>query len=98
MSHIVWSQWDDVEAPSGITVLGPATASLDSDAIKDVTFYVPPYMSGLAGLNPSLQMPNLEYLQMPNAGYDDAVAFRREGLAICNAAGGCTIYPLPNSP
>jgi len=87
MNHVVWSQWDDVEAPSGITVLGPATAPLGSDAVKDVTFYVPTYMSGLAGLNPSLEMPELEYLQMPNAGYDDAMAFRREGLAICNAQG-----------
>jgi len=87
MNHVVWSQWDDIEAPSGVTVLGPATAPLDSDAIKDVTFYVPTYMSGLAGLQPSVEMPNLEYLQMPNAGYDDAMAFRREGLAICNARG-----------
>lgn len=87
MNHVVWTQWDDLEAPPGITVLGPATAPLGSDATKDVTFYVPEYMSGLSGLSPSLDMPRLEYLQMPNAGYDDAIAFRREGLAICNARG-----------
>jgi len=44
-------------------------------------------MSGLAGLTPVGDMPALQYLQMPNAGYDDAIAFRREGLAICNARG-----------
>lgn len=87
MNHVVWSQWDDLEVPHGITLLGPATAPLDSEAMRDVTFYVPPYMSGLAGLTPVGDMPTLQYLQMPNAGYDDAIAFRREGLAICNARG-----------
>jgi phosphoglycerate dehydrogenase-like enzyme len=32
-------------------------------------------------------MPKLQYLQMPNAGYDVAIAFRRDGLAICSARG-----------
>jgi phosphoglycerate dehydrogenase-like enzyme len=87
MNHVVWTQWDDLQAPPGITVLGPSIAPLGSAAAQDVTFYVPEYMSGLAGLTPSMDMPHLEYLQMPNAGFDDAIAFRREGLAICNARG-----------
>jgi phosphoglycerate dehydrogenase-like enzyme len=33
------------------------------------------------------RMPNLQHLQLPNAGYDDAVAFAREGLTIHNARG-----------
>ena len=32
-------------------------------------------------------MPNLKVLQMPNAGYDDALAYLRPGLTLCNAAG-----------
>lgn len=87
MNHVVWTQWDDLEVPAGITVLGPNTAPLDSEGVEPVTFYVPPYMSGLAGLTPVESMPNLRYLQMPNAGFDDAIAFRREGLDICNARG-----------
>ena len=87
MNHVVWTQWDDMVAPEGITVLGPATAPPGSPALADVTFYVPTYMSGAAGLSQLEHMPNLQYLQMPNAGYDDALLHRRDGLAICNAQG-----------
>lgn len=87
MKHIAWTQWDDLVAPEGVTLLGPASAPLDSDLIETVTFYAPPYMSGLAGLEPSRRMPNLQYLQMPNAGYDETHPFRRENLLICNARG-----------
>jgi phosphoglycerate dehydrogenase-like enzyme len=87
MNHVVWTQWDDLVAPEGITLLGPKTAPLDSDLISEVTFYAPAYMSGLAGLEPSRKMPKLRYLQMPNAGYDETHPYRREGLDICNARG-----------
>lgn len=87
MNHVVWTQWDDLLAPEGITVLGPTTAPIDSAAMADVTFYVPRYMSGLAGLEPIRGMSSLRHVQLPNAGYDDAVAFRREGLTFCNARG-----------
>lgn len=87
MNHIAWTQWDDLVAPEGVTLLGPASAPLDSDLIETVTFYAPPYMSGLAGLEPSRRMPNLQYLQMPNAGFDETHPFRRENLLICNARG-----------
>lgn len=87
MNHVVWTQWDDLEAPDGITLVGPATLPLDSDDLGQITVYVPPYMTGLAGLEPVTRMGNLRYLQMPNAGYDDAIAFAREGMDICNARG-----------
>lgn len=87
MNHVVWTQWDDIEAPPGVTVLGPQSAPIDSDAMSEVTFYVPRYMSGLAGLEPISRMTSLDTVQLPNAGYDDAVAFRREGLTFCNARG-----------
>ncbi len=74
MNHVVWTQWDDLLAPEGITVLGPTTAPIDSAAMADVTFYVPRYMSGLAGLEPIRGMSSLRHVQLPNAGYDDAVA------------------------
>ncbi|MDA9114365.1 NAD(P)-binding domain-containing protein [Pontimonas sp.] len=87
MNHVVWTQWDDMVAPEGITLLGPGTAPPGSSQLADVTFYVPTYMSGAEGLAQLEHMPNLEYLQMPNAGYDDALLHRRDGLAICNAQG-----------
>ncbi len=87
MEQTVWTQWDDLEVPAGLSVLGPATAPIGSSAFAGVTFYVPPYMSGLEGLEPIRRMPDLQYVQLPNAGYDDAVAFRRSGLVFCNARG-----------
>lgn len=85
--HVVWTQWEDLDMPPGIEARHPGNAPLDSDAIGDVTFYVPPYMSGAKGLKPVLRMPALSTLQLANAGYDDAVAFARPGLDICNARG-----------
>lgn len=87
VQHVAWTEWTDMEAPAGVILLNPETAPLDSEAIEPVTFYVPPYMTGLAGLTPVERMPNLRHLQLANAGYDDAVAFAREGLTIYNARG-----------
>ena len=87
MNHVVWTQWSDVLAPEGIRVLNPETAPFGSSEISATTFYVPPQMSGATGLAQVNNMPNLQYLQMPNAGYEDALAYRREGLVICNAKG-----------
>jgi phosphoglycerate dehydrogenase-like enzyme len=87
MGHIVWTQWDDLDAPPGVTLLGPSSAPIGGDAFQEVTFYVPRYMAGPEGLHPIRQMPALQYVQLPNAGYDDAVDFRRAGLVFCNARG-----------
>jgi phosphoglycerate dehydrogenase-like enzyme len=87
MEHVAWVEWDDFEGPPGVTVLGPHTAPLDSDAITPVTFYVPPYMTGRKGLAPVTRMPHLRTLQLPNAGYDDALELARPGMDICNARG-----------
>ncbi len=87
MNHVVWTQWADLEGPEGVTMLHPDNAPLDGDAIEQVTFYVPAYMAGRAGLEPVRRMPNLLHLQLPNAGYDDAVEFARPGLAVHNARG-----------
>lgn len=87
MSHVVWTEWADIDAPPGVTMLHPGNAPLDGDAIESVTFYVPPYMSGRVGLEPVKRMPHLRHLQLANAGYDDAVDYARPGLTIYNARG-----------
>ena len=87
VEHVVWVEWEDFDVPTGVTLLGPGTAPLDSEAIAPVTFYVPPYMTGWKGLEPVKRMPNLRTLQLPNAGYDDAFPLARPGLDICNARG-----------
>jgi len=84
MSQVVWTQWDDLEIPSAFKKLSPATTPADGGDFSEVTFYMPAYMGGRAALELTKQMPNLKYLQMPNAGYDDAMEFVRTGMTLCN--------------
>jgi phosphoglycerate dehydrogenase-like enzyme len=84
MSHVIWTQWDDLEVPANFKKLSPATTPADGGDFSQVTFYVPSYMGGRAALELTKQMPNLKILQMPNAGYDDAMEFVRPGMTLCN--------------
>lgn len=87
MTEIVWTQWDDLTGPDGFEMLNPKNAPLDSARIKDVTFYVPTYMGGRNALLPIQEMPNLKYVQLPNAGFDDALEFLKPNVTLCNAKG-----------
>ena len=68
-------------------MLSPKNFPLDSSDLSKIEFYVPSYMTGAKGLSYVNQMPNLKVLQMLNAGYDDALAYLRPGLTLCNATG-----------
>ena len=83
----VWTQWSELVAPPGITLLSPENFPLDSSDLSEIDFYVPLYMGGAKALSYAAQMPNLKTLQMLNAGYDDALAYLRPGLTLCNARG-----------
>jgi phosphoglycerate dehydrogenase-like enzyme len=83
----VWTQWSDLSAPEGITLLSPDNFPLDSADLSQVDMYVPSYMEGANALSYAAKMPNLKILQMLNAGYDDAMAYLRPGLTLCNARG-----------
>lgn len=85
--QIVWTQWDDLTGPEGFEMLNPSTAPLDSKRLEEITFYVPTYMGGRAALLPILEMPNLQYIQLPNAGYDDAIEFLKPNVTLSNARG-----------
>lgn len=87
MGHVVWTQWEDLVVPDGFTKLTPSTFDLANEDLSKITFYVPQYMSGRAGYLPTQQMTNLQYFQVPNAGYDDALEFVRPGVTLCNARG-----------
>ena len=87
MSHVVWSQWDDLEVPEGFTRLSPKNCDLKEDDLSSITFYVPPYMSGREGLLPSQKMGKLKTLQLLMAGYEDALEFAKPGIQLCNAKG-----------
>ena len=88
MSQIVaWTQWDDLTAPAGVVMHSPKDFPLESSDLSKITFFVPSYMGGKDALAWAAKMPNLKVLQMPNAGYDDALAYMRPGLILCNASG-----------
>ena len=87
MTQVIWSQWDDLEVPEGFTRLSPANTSLDVDDLSAITFYVPSYMGGKQALEFSRAMTSLQYFQLPNAGFDDAIEFLNPGVVLCNARG-----------
>ena len=85
--HVVWTQWDDLNVPSKFKRLSPATNPAETSDLSEVTFYVPTYMGGRPALELTKKMPNLKILQVPNAGYDDALEFLRPGITLCNGRG-----------
>ena len=85
--HTVWSQWSDLVVPDGFTRLSPENFPLDTSDLSKITFYIPPYMTGNEFLEPVKQMTNLQYLQTPNAGYDNMIPYMRPGITLCNAKG-----------
>ena len=87
MTHVIWSQWDDLKVPAGFTRLSPVTTSLESDDLSSITFYVPTYMGGKRALEFSRTMRSLQYFQLPNAGFDDAIEYLTPGVILCNARG-----------
>jgi len=82
--QVVWTQWDDLNVPSKFKKLSPKTTPIQGGDFSEVTFYVPWYMGGRPALEMTQKMPNLKILQVPNAGYDDALAFVRPGITLCN--------------
>jgi phosphoglycerate dehydrogenase-like enzyme len=84
---VVWTQWNDLNVPSNFKRLSPATTPAETGDMSEVTFYVPTYMGGRPALELTKKMPNLKVLQVPNAGYDDAIEFLRPGITLCNGRG-----------
>jgi phosphoglycerate dehydrogenase-like enzyme len=82
--HVVWTQWDDLNVPSKFKRLSPATTPVEGGDLSEITFYVPWYMGGRPALELTKKMPNLKVLQVPNAGYDDAMEYLRSGITLCN--------------
>jgi phosphoglycerate dehydrogenase-like enzyme len=78
-----WSQWGDLDIPAGVRL---RTGPLDTD-LDQITFYAPRYTGAALELDHVPAMSALSVLQLPNAGYEDALAFARDGLTICNAKG-----------
>ncbi len=82
--HTIWTQWDDLNVPSKFKRLSPANTPVENSDLSEITFYVPTYMGGRTALELTKKMSNLKILQMPNAGYDDAIEYIRPGMTLCN--------------
>jgi phosphoglycerate dehydrogenase-like enzyme len=87
MKIIAWSQWPDLKVPSGVELRSESTHPLATSDLSEINFYAPTYFGGRKALEYVNKMPNLKYLQMPNAGYEDALEFMRGGLILANASG-----------
>ena len=85
--HVVWTQWDDLNVPANFKKLSPINTPAETGDLSEVTFYVPTYMGGYPALELSKKMPKLKVLQVPNAGYDDALDYLRPGITLCNGRG-----------
>eukprot|EP01037_Dinobryon_pediforme_P005861 gene5861-5930_t len=85
--HTVWSQWPELTVPQGFQKLSPLDFPLDNSDLSPITIYVQPYMTGAETLEPVRRMSNLQILQVPNAGYDAAIPYVRDGITLCNAQG-----------
>ena len=86
-SHVVWTEWQDLRIPDGFKRLSPESTPLNTGDLSGITFFAPSYMGGRDAFMPILRMPNLRIIQLPNAGYDDALEFMSPGITLCNARG-----------
>jgi len=84
---VVWTQWADLNLPAGITHLSTDGIAPDEADLEKIEFYVPRYMGGPQAIVMIPQMKNLKVIQSPNAGVDDVLKIRPDGVTLCNAAG-----------
>ena len=84
---VVWTQWPDLKLPAGVTHLPTDGISPAAGDLNKVEFYVPRYMGGPAAIAMIPDMKGLKVIQSPNAGVDDVLKIRPDGVTLCNAAG-----------
>ena len=84
---MIWTQWGDLAIPSTLEVCKTNGISPRSEDLEKITFYVPSYMSGSAGLADIPAMTSLKVIQSLNAGVDDVLQILPSGVTLCNAAG-----------
>lgn len=90
IEQVVWSEWDDLDIPTGIRKLSSASAPLDQmdeRTLSEITFFVSPYLGGRKGLAYADRMKSLSVLQLLTAGFDDAMDYVRPEITLCNGRG-----------
>jgi phosphoglycerate dehydrogenase-like enzyme len=89
---LVWLPFEESGAglgplPSGLQVQCWDGAGPWPGSVADVELFVLPYMIGPRAFEPIRQMTRLRVLQTLTAGYEDVLAVRPPGVALCNAPG-----------
>ncbi len=84
---MIWCEFSDVRIPHTLTRLPVQGGFPAADILDQITFYVPPYMSGPRALEPISKMSALQVIQSPNAGVDDVLSILPNGVTLCNAQG-----------
>lgn len=83
----IWCQWPDLKLPENFKCISKPLAELSAEELAEIEIYVPQYMGGVKALSIIPQLTNLKVLQLLMAGYDDALAFKRDGVRLFNARG-----------
>lgn len=73
--------------PAGITVDIYNGDDTYPDSIREVEFYVVPYMAGPEVLGRRAEMSSLKVVQTLTAGYEQFLPYLPEGVVLCNASG-----------
>jgi phosphoglycerate dehydrogenase-like enzyme len=87
VKQTVWCQWSDIALPAGWTITNADVDAMSPEQLAQISIYVPRYMAGVRALSYTEKMPNLRLLQLLMAGYEDAIAFMKDGQKLCNARG-----------
>ena len=87
MTHAVWCQWDDLTIPAGWTITNAELETMSAQDLSKISIYVSRYMGGTKALAHAEKMPNLKVLQLLMAGYEDALAYMKNGQKLANARG-----------
>ncbi len=85
--YVMWCQWPDLITPPSFTVISNEISTLTRQERESISIYVPLYMGGKKVLAAITTMPNLKFVQLLNAGYDDVLEYLRPGMLMCRAGG-----------
>ncbi|CAB4757525.1 unannotated protein [freshwater metagenome] len=83
----IWTQWNDLTLPAGMTHLATDAYLPSEDVLDQVEFYVPSYMRGIKTLDIIPRMKNLKVVHYSQAGYEDILGFVPDNVILCNASG-----------
>lgn len=83
----IWCQWQDLKVPENFHLTNKSLTRMTPAERSEIQVYVPQYMGGSKALAHIEELENVKIVQLLMAGYDDALAYMREGITLCNATG-----------